>query len=179
MRPFAAVPRVVRASLVLVAVAVPALAAAQALPDAKALMDKHNAAIGGHGGGVEGKNYEDCFVTVRRYHTSLIADLARKLEAVREGEGTMLDNTLIVYLSDSGDGHHPQLFEWPVVMLGNLGGRLKTGGRYLQFPKYQSAQHRTMANLYLTLLHADGQWASCPLFSNEQFGMGGLAGVRG
>ena len=41
MRPFAAVPRVVRASLVLVAVAVPALAAAQALPDAKALMDKH------------------------------------------------------------------------------------------------------------------------------------------
>ena len=29
------------------------------------------------------------------------------------------------------------------------------------------------------LLHADGQWASSPLFSNEQFGMGGLAGVRG
>ena len=50
MRPFAAVPRVVRASLVLVASVVPAFAAAQALPDAKTLMDKHNAAIGGRGG---------------------------------------------------------------------------------------------------------------------------------
>ncbi|HEX7654627.1 MAG TPA: ShlB/FhaC/HecB family hemolysin secretion/activation protein, partial [Verrucomicrobiae bacterium] len=29
------------------------------------------------------------------------------------------------------------------------------------------------------LIRADGQWASCPLFSNEQFGMGGMAGVRG
>jgi hemolysin activation/secretion protein/AraC-like DNA-binding protein len=32
---------------------------------------------------------------------------------------------------------------------------------------------------WTVLLHADGQWASTPLFSNEQYGMGGLAGVRG
>jgi len=111
----------------------------------------------GHGGGVEGKNYEECFVTVRKYHTKLIANLAKKLASVKEGDGTMLDNTLIVYLSDSGDSHHPNLYEWPVVLLGNLGGKFKTEGRYLQFPNYNTKNHRTMSNLYLTLLEAVGK----------------------
>ncbi|MCE9568152.1 MAG: DUF1552 domain-containing protein [Planctomycetes bacterium] len=111
----------------------------------------------GHGGGVPGKTYEECFVAVRQYHTKLIAGLAKKLESVKEGDGTMLDNTVIVYLSDSGDGHHPNLMEWPVVLLGDLGGKLKTRGRYLQFPAYGTKNHRTMANLYLTLLHAAGK----------------------
>jgi hypothetical protein len=118
----------------------------------------------GHGGGVPGKTYEDCFVTVRQYHTKLIANLARALERVPEGDGTMLDNTVIVYLSDSGDGHHPQLWEWPVVLLGNLGGALKTNGRYLQFPCYGAKNHRTLANLYCTLLHAAGK-------PRDQFGV--------
>lgn len=111
----------------------------------------------GHGGGVEGKTYEQCFVAVRQYHCRLIARLARALQTAREGAGTMLDNTAIVYLSDSGDGHHPQLFEWPVVLLGDLGGKLKTAGRYLQFPAYGTRKHRTLANLYCTLLHAAGK----------------------
>jgi hypothetical protein len=111
----------------------------------------------GHGGGVPGKTYEDCFVAVRQYHCKLIAGLAKKLDAVREGAGTMLDNTVIVYLSDSGDGHHPQLREWPVVLLGDLGGALKTRGRYLQLPAYETKAHRTMANLYCTLFHAIGK----------------------
>lgn len=50
MRPFAAPSRVVRATFALAVALVPAMAAAQALPDAKSLMDKHNAAIGGRGG---------------------------------------------------------------------------------------------------------------------------------
>lgn len=111
----------------------------------------------GHGGSYDGKTYEQCFVELRRFHTKLIAGLARKLESVKEGDGTLLDNTLIVYLSDSGDGHHPSLYEWPVVLLGNLGGKLKTGGRYLQFPQYRSQKHRTMASLYCSLLHAAGK----------------------
>ena len=41
-----------------------------------------------------------------------------------------------------------------VVLIGNLGGRLKTGGRVLQYPKYQEKGHRTISNLYITLLHA-------------------------
>jgi len=111
----------------------------------------------GHGGSYDGKTYEECFVELRVFHTKLIAGLAKKLADTPEGDGTMLDNTLIVYLSDSGESHHPGLHEWPVVLLGDLGGKLKTRGRYLQFPAYGTKAHRTMANLYCTLLHAVGK----------------------
>jgi len=68
----------------------------------------------------------------------------------------MLDNTLIVYLSDSAEGHHPVCEEWPFLLIGNLGGRLKLGNRYLRYPWYGHTGHRTLANLYLSLLHAVG-----------------------
>jgi Protein of unknown function (DUF1552) len=111
----------------------------------------------GHGNAYGRESSEDCFVELRRFHTKLIAELVAKLQAAPEGSGTMLDNTLIVYLSDSGEGHHPNLYEWPVVLIGNLGGKLKTAGRYLQLPNYGTKNHRTMANLYCTLLHAVGK----------------------
>jgi hypothetical protein len=111
----------------------------------------------GHGGSYEGKTAEECFVTIRRTHTALIAGLAKKLESIKEGDGTMLDNTVIVYLSDSGDSHHPTGKQWPVVLLGNLGGKLKTNGRYIDYPFYGRPGHRTLANLYLSLLHAVGK----------------------
>ncbi|ADB14996.1 protein of unknown function DUF1552 [Pirellula staleyi DSM 6068] len=111
----------------------------------------------GHGNAYGRESSEDCFVELRRFHTRLIAGLVAKLQNTPEGSGTMLDNTLLVYLSDSGEGHHPSLYEWPVVLIGNLGGKLKTDGRYLQFPNYGTPNHRTMANLYCTLLHAVGK----------------------
>ncbi len=111
----------------------------------------------GHGASQNGKSAAECFTDIRRVHTKLIAEFAKKLDSITEGDGTMLDNTLIVYFSDSGEGHHPGLSEWPVVLLGNLGGKLQTNGRYLEFPGYGQKGHRTMANLYCTLLHAVGK----------------------
>jgi len=99
-------------------------------------------------------------IKIRRFHAERVADLARRLDAVKEGNGTMLDNTLIVWMSDSGEGHHGFCAEWPLVTLGNLGGRLKTAGRFLQFPTYQEdakeTANRTIRNFYLALLHAVG-----------------------
>lgn len=111
----------------------------------------------GHGNAYGRTSSDECFVELRQFHVKLIAQLAKKLQDVKEGDGTMLDNTLIVYLSDSGESHHPNLREWPVVLLGNLGGKLKTNGRYLEFPCYESKNHRTMAALYCTFLHAAGK----------------------
>ena len=111
----------------------------------------------GHGDAFGRTSSEDCFVELRRFHAKLIAGLCTKLASVPEGAGTMLDNTLIVYLSDSGEAHHPSLYEWPVVLVGNLGGRLKTDGRYLQFPNYGTTKHRTTANFFCTLMHAVGK----------------------
>ncbi len=93
---------------------------------------------------------------IRKFHAERVADLARRLDAIKEGNGTVLDNTLIVWMSDSGEEHHGFCAEWPLVVLGDLGGRLRTAGRFLQFPTYQSAGHRTIANFYLALLHAVG-----------------------
>jgi hypothetical protein len=95
-------------------------------------------------------------VPIRKFHAERVADLARRLDAIKEGTGTVLDNTLIVWMSDSGEEHHGFCAEWPLVVLGDLGGRLKTSGRFLQFPTYQSAGHRTIANFYLALLYAVG-----------------------
>lgn len=110
----------------------------------------------GHGKGIDGKTPEECRSTIREFHARLIARLASKLQAVPEGNGTVLDRTLIVYLSDSGESHHPGLREWPVLLLGNFGGRLKAGGRIVEYPRYQTKGHRTTANLYLSLLAAAG-----------------------
>lgn len=99
-------------------------------------------------------------IPIRKFHAERVADLARRLDAIKEGNGTVLDNTLIVWMSDSGEEHHGFCAEWPLVTLGNLGGRLKTAGRFLQFPKYQEGAketaNRTIRNFYLALLHAVG-----------------------
>ena len=95
-------------------------------------------------------------VPVRRFYAERVADLARRMAAVKEGNGTLLDNSLIIYLSDSAEEHHGMAQQWPMILVGNLGGRLKTEGRFLQFPGYNKAGHRTMSNFYLSLLHAVG-----------------------
>jgi hypothetical protein len=95
-------------------------------------------------------------IPIRRFHAERVADLARRLDAVREGNGTMLDNTLIIWMSDSGEEHHGFCAEWPLILVGGLAGRLRTAGRFLQFPSYQTAGNRTVANFYLALLHAVG-----------------------
>ena len=110
----------------------------------------------GHGGSYNGQTWDQLSTTIRRFHMQLIARLATQLQAVREGNGTMLDNTLIVYMSDAAEGHHSRCWEWPFVLIGNLGGRLRTDGRYLEYPYYGRTNHRTIANLYTTFLHAAG-----------------------
>ena len=95
---------------------------------------------------------------IRDFHFQLIARTMQKLDAIPDGDGSMLDNTVVVYLSDGAETHHSRCFEWPFVLLGNAGGKLKSGGRYLEFPDYGRRGHRTINALYNTLLHAAG----CP-----------------
>jgi hypothetical protein len=117
----------------------------------------------GHGGSYQGKTWSELAIMIRRFHMQLIARLAERLQSVPEGDGTMLDNTLIVYLSDAAEAHHSRCWEWPFVLLGNLGGTLRSG-RYLCFPRYGNPGHRSIAALYCTLLHAAGA-------PREQFGL--------
>ena len=110
----------------------------------------------GHHEICNGKSPAEARDIIRKHHMTLLADLARQLKAVPEGDGTMLDNTTIIYLSDSGNEHHADLNEWPYIVLGGCGGRLKIVGRYLQFPEYGKPGHRTIGNWWTTLLNAHG-----------------------
>jgi hypothetical protein len=109
----------------------------------------------GHGGSYNGMTWDVLSTTIRRFHFELIARMMKKLEAVKEGDGTMLDNTLFVYLSDAAEGHHSRCWEWPFVLVGHLGGELKSG-RYLEYPYWGKKGHREIGNLYTTFLHAVG-----------------------
>jgi hypothetical protein len=124
----------------------------------------------GHMTGQPGR--EEHAVPVRRFHAERVADIATRLAAVKEGEGTLLDNTLIVWMSDAAEEHHGTGGQWPLVLVGNLGGRLKTGGRFLQYPGYGKQGHRTLGNFYLALLRAFGD-------ERKMFGEAdrGLAGI--
>mgnify|MGYP003635555502 CR=1 FL=1 len=110
------------------------------------------------GHGKEADNGWDAARTRReidKHHIKLIAEMAGKLKATPEGDGTMLDNTLIVYTSCAGGSHHGGADDWPFVMLGGVRNKLKMG-QYLQFPTYQQKGHRTIANLYMSIMNAAG-----------------------
>jgi hypothetical protein len=108
----------------------------------------------GHSESVDGMTPVEARSRIRTFHLEQIARVAVKLKAVPEGDGSMLDNTLIVYLSDAAEKHHGSCVEWPFVLLGGLapGG----GNRYIQYPAYQQPGHHTIANLYNTFMHLAG-----------------------
>ncbi len=91
---------------------------------------------------------------IRAFHFGLIARTMDELAKVPEGNGSMLDRTVIVYLSDGAETHHSRCFEWPMVVLGNGGGRFKPGGRYREYPDYGILGHRTMNTLFNSILHS-------------------------
>ena len=111
----------------------------------------------GHGASSGSLSSQDCRNMIRTFHCGLIAGMATKLNAIPEGDGTMLDNTIIVYVSDNSDKHHSSATEWPMVVLGNMAGRLNSTGRYLAYPRYGSAaHHHTIGNWLTTLCHVAG-----------------------
>lgn len=110
----------------------------------------------GHKETCNGKTPEEARDIIRLHHMRLLADLAGQLKAVPEADGTLLDNTAIIYLSDSGNEHHGNLSEWPYLVIGGSGGRLDIAGRYIQFPNYGSDGHATIGNWWTTWLNAFG-----------------------
>ncbi len=94
--------------------------------------------------------------TIRTYIFEQIAGVMKKLEAIPEGDGTMLDNTLIVFTSDFGEAHHAQTKEWPFVLIGDLGGRLKAGN-VIVYPPWGQPGHKALNHLYTTMMYTVGE----------------------
>jgi hypothetical protein len=114
---------------------------------------KHNHGIGHN---ESSRTQEECRDIIRKHHCGLLANMAGKLKAVPEGDSTMLDNTMIIFFSDSANKHHGDCFEWPYMVLGGCGGKLNIPGRYIRYPKYGDSGCRTIGNWWTTLLNAFG-----------------------
>lgn len=95
---------------------------------------------------------------VTRKHVELTAALARTLAATPEvgASGSMLDHTVILYLSDNGEQHHATATEWPMLLLGGNALGMKTDGRTVVFPADGAANNRQVSNVFNTLGHAFG-----------------------
>src|SRR5260370_7001375 len=66
-------------------------------------------------------------VRMNHYYASQVARMAQTLEAVPEGDGTVLDNTLIAWSNEQGRGDHSQR-NIPVVLVGKAAGATQRGG---------------------------------------------------
>ena len=89
----------------------------------------------------------DDWLKVNQFFTQQLAYLAGKLAAIQEGEGTALDNSMLMLCSSMVHGNH-DANQLPVVILGGAGGKLKTG-RTLDFLEKPD---RKMCSLYLSLM---------------------------
>jgi DNA-binding Lrp family transcriptional regulator len=87
---------------------------------------------------------------INRFHVEQFAYFLEKLKSVREGEGTLLDNCMIVYGGAIGDGNRHNHDNLPILLAGRGGGTL-TPGRHLKLEK-----ETPMANLYLAMLDRMG-----------------------
>jgi hypothetical protein len=69
---------------------------------------------------------------INRFYTEQFAYLLAELKKVPEGQGSLLDNTLVVYCNELHTGWDHKPGPAPTVLAGHLGGRLRTG-RYLDY----------------------------------------------
>ncbi|MBL7700158.1 MAG: DUF1552 domain-containing protein [Chitinophagaceae bacterium] len=99
------------------------------------------------------------YLRISAWHIEQYAYLIGRLKSIKEGDSTLLDNSMIMFMSDLRDGnrHAPQ--NLPIVLAGKGGGKLKTG-QNIVFPK-----ETNLANLYLTMLHA--QDINVPQFADS------------
>src|SRR6202008_4402797 len=87
------------------------------------------------------------WLKVNQFFVEQVAYIARRLDAIQEGERTALDNSMLLYLSSMRTGQHAAS-QPPVVVVGGGGGRLQ-GGRVLN---YRNAPNRQMCRLFLSMM---------------------------
>jgi hypothetical protein len=92
----------------------------------------------------------DGYERISRFHLSQLAYLGTKLDAMPEGEGTVLDNCCLMWLSNMWAGWKHDNMKLPVVLAGGLGGALKTG-RSLDYLN-AGDDNRRVCSLYLSLM---------------------------
>jgi hypothetical protein len=89
-------------------------------------------------------------VKIQRYHVERFAAFLGKIAAIKEGEGTALDNSVFLYGSNMSNSDRHNNYPLPAILVGGGAGKLK-GGQHITLP-----EHTPLANLHLTILNKVG-----------------------
>jgi hypothetical protein len=88
----------------------------------------------------------DTFAQINKYHVRMLGYFLEKLHATPDGDGTLLDHSVVLYGSSMSNGNQHDHDPLPILVAGGASGQLK-GGRHLKLPP-----HTPMSNLMLSLL---------------------------
>lgn len=87
---------------------------------------------------------------INQFHVSLFAGFLKKLDSIKEGNGTLLDHVLYLYGSGMGNPNVHDHVNLPIIVAGGAAGNMR-GGRHIRY-----AEPTPLANLHLTLLDKVG-----------------------
>ena len=89
-------------------------------------------------------------VPIQTWHVTQFKQFLDKLDAVQEGEGSLLDNVILLYGSNMSNSNAHDHYPLPNLVLGHAAGRMQ-GGRHLRY-----ADHTPMTNLLVSMLDKAG-----------------------
>ena len=87
------------------------------------------------------------YAKLNRYHVETLAYFVEKLRSIPDGDGTLLDHTLVLYGSNMGNSNQHLHYDVPHLLIGGASGRLE-GGRHLAYPQ----RSVTTGNLLLSIM---------------------------
>jgi hypothetical protein len=102
----------------------------------------------------------------------MLAHTIDTLQKVQVGNTTLWDQSLMLLTSENAEAHHADHMRWPLLLVGNAGGKIKADGRYIRFPVKGTAGARSLADLYCSMATGLG-------VPTNTFGMGGNEPVKG
>ena len=111
------------------------------------------------------------YAMINTYQVSLLAEFLEKLQATEDGDGTLLDQAMILYGGGISDGDQHSHMDLPLILAGGGGGKLK-GGRHL---KYEG--ETPMTNLLVSMLDKAGVRVDTLGDSPGELPMAPLSGV--
>ncbi|NDJ12636.1 MAG: DUF1552 domain-containing protein [Acidobacteriia bacterium] len=104
--------------------------------------------------GASHSDLSDSYERISNFHLSQLAYLATKLDAMPEGNGTVLDNSFLMFFSNMWSGTKHDNSKLPIITAGSYGGTVQTG-RVLDYYK-AGDENRKIASLYLSLMDRTG-----------------------
>jgi hypothetical protein len=101
----------------------------------------------GNAGNYHGAQHGDSqeFASIIHWNAQKVNEMATKLDALKEGSGSVLDNTVLLMMSGMNGGNHDGL-DLPILWVGSGGGVLKTG-------QYLNGGGKNLADLHLTMIN--------------------------